>query len=80
VGVRSSVVAAEAFALLSSRSLARAQQEARSSSLSWTTSEEHAVHATIRRYESVDTTRTDELSRKASETLVPKLQKLEGFE
>jgi hypothetical protein len=33
------------------------------------------MHATIRRYEGVDTTRTDELSRKASETLVPRLQK-----
>jgi hypothetical protein len=37
------------------------------------------MHATIRRYERVDTRRTDELSRKARETLVPKLQKLEGF-
>jgi hypothetical protein len=37
------------------------------------------MHATIRRYEGVDTERTDELSRKARETLVPQLQKLEGF-
>ncbi len=37
------------------------------------------MHATIRRYEGVDTTRTDELSRKATATLVPQLQKLEGF-
>ena len=37
------------------------------------------MHATIRRYEGVDANRTDELSRKASETLVPRLQKLEGF-
>jgi hypothetical protein len=37
------------------------------------------MHATIRRYEGVDATRTDELSRKVTETLVPQLQKLEGF-
>jgi hypothetical protein len=37
------------------------------------------MHATIRRYEGVDTARTDELSRKVGETLVPRLQKLEGF-
>jgi hypothetical protein len=37
------------------------------------------MHATIRRYEGVDTERTDELSRKARATLVPQLQKLDGF-
>ena len=37
------------------------------------------MHATIRRYEGVDTARTEELTRKVSETLVPQLQKLEGF-
>ena len=37
------------------------------------------MHATIRRYEGVDTARTEELSRRVSETLVPQLQKLEGF-
>jgi hypothetical protein len=37
------------------------------------------MHATIRRYEGVDTARTDELTRKVRETLVPRLQKLEGF-
>jgi len=37
------------------------------------------MHATIRRYEGVDTSRTEELSRKVSETLVPQLEKLEGF-
>ena len=37
------------------------------------------MHATIRRYEGVDTKRTEELSRKVSETLVPELEKLEGF-
>ncbi len=37
------------------------------------------MHATIRRYEGVDTARTKELSRKVTETLVPQLQKLEGF-
>jgi hypothetical protein len=37
------------------------------------------MHATIRRYEGVDQTRTAELTRKANETLVPKLSKLQGF-
>jgi hypothetical protein len=37
------------------------------------------MHATIRRYEGVDTARTEELSRKVTDTLVPQLQKLEGF-
>src|SRR4026207_70265 len=37
------------------------------------------MHATIRRYEGVDTARTEELTRKVSETLVPPLEKLEGF-
>jgi len=37
------------------------------------------MHATIRRYEGVDKNRTDELSRKVNETLVPKLSKLPGF-
>jgi hypothetical protein len=37
------------------------------------------MHATIRRYEGVDQNRTDELTKKVSESLVPKLSKLEGF-
>ena len=37
------------------------------------------MHATIRRYEGVDTARTEELTRKVSKTLVPQLEKLEGF-
>jgi hypothetical protein len=37
------------------------------------------MHATIRRYEGVDQNRTDELSKKVSESLVPRLSKLEGF-
>ncbi len=37
------------------------------------------MHATIRRYEGVDTARTEELARRVSETLIPRLQKLEGF-
>ena len=36
------------------------------------------MHATIRRYEGVDQTRTDELTRKVNETLVPQLSKLQG--
>ena len=37
------------------------------------------MHATIRRYDGVDQNRTDELSRKVSESLVPQLSKLPGF-
>ena len=37
------------------------------------------MHATIRRYEGVDAARTDEVSAKVSETLVPALSKLPGF-
>ena len=37
------------------------------------------MHATIRRYEGVDTNRTDELTAKVGESLVPELRKLEGF-
>ena len=37
------------------------------------------MHVTIRRYDGVDQSRTEELSRKANETLVPKLSKLSGF-
>jgi hypothetical protein len=37
------------------------------------------MHATIRRYEGVDQSRSAELTRKVNETLVPKLEKLPGF-
>jgi hypothetical protein len=37
------------------------------------------MYATIRRYDSVDQTRTSELVKKADETLVPRLSKLPGF-
>ena len=37
------------------------------------------MHATIRRYEGVDATRTAELTGKVNETLVPELRKLPGF-
>src|SRR5690242_10763146 len=37
------------------------------------------MHATIRRYEGVDATRTNEVVRKVNETLVPQLRKLPGF-
>jgi hypothetical protein len=37
------------------------------------------MHATIRRYDGVDQTRTVELTSKVNETLVPKLSKLPGF-
>ena len=37
------------------------------------------MHATIRRYDGVDQKRTEELTHKVNETLVPKLEKLPGF-
>jgi hypothetical protein len=37
------------------------------------------MHAIVRRYEGVDTNRTDELTRKVSESLTPRLHKLPGF-
>ena len=37
------------------------------------------MHATIRRYEGVDATRTNELTGKVNEKLVPQLRKLPGF-
>jgi hypothetical protein len=37
------------------------------------------MHATIRRYDGVDQSRTTELTSKVNETLVPKLNKLPGF-
>ena len=37
------------------------------------------MHATIRRYEGVDTARTNEVSSKVKETLVPQLRELPGF-
>ena len=37
------------------------------------------MHATIRRYDGIDQARTDELVGKVSETLVPKLSKMDGF-
>ena len=37
------------------------------------------MHATIRRYEGVDETRTNEVVGKVNETLVPQLRKLPGF-
>jgi hypothetical protein len=37
------------------------------------------MHATIRRYEGVDATRTNEVAGKVNETLVPQLRNLPGF-
>jgi hypothetical protein len=37
------------------------------------------MHATIRRYDGVHQNRTAELTSKANETLVPKLERLSGF-
>jgi hypothetical protein len=37
------------------------------------------MHATIRRYEGIDQARTDELTKKVGETLLPRLSKTNGF-
>jgi hypothetical protein len=37
------------------------------------------MHATVRRYEGVDENRTDELTKKIDESLMPRLSKLPGF-
>jgi hypothetical protein len=37
------------------------------------------MHATIRSYDGVDQARTDELTRRIGDSLVPKLSKLQGF-
>ena len=37
------------------------------------------MHATVRRYEGVDQSRTDELTKKVGESLMPRLSKLPGF-
>ena len=37
------------------------------------------MHATIRHYEGVDVTRTDELAHKLKESLIPQLRDLTGF-
>ena len=37
------------------------------------------MHATVRRYEGIDRSRTAELSKKAGESLMPRLSKLPGF-
>ena len=38
------------------------------------------MHATVRRYEGVDQSRTDELIKRVDETLLPRLSNLPGFE
>jgi len=37
------------------------------------------MHATVRRYEGIDQSRTAELTKKVDETLMPSLSKLPGF-
>jgi hypothetical protein len=37
------------------------------------------MHATVRRYEGVDQKRTDELTKKVGESLMPRLSKMPGF-
>jgi hypothetical protein len=37
------------------------------------------MHATMKRYEGVDTSRTDELTKKVGESLLPRLSEMPGF-
>jgi hypothetical protein len=37
------------------------------------------MYATVRRYEGIDKTRTDELTKKVGESLMPRMSKLPGF-
>lgn len=37
------------------------------------------MHATVRRYDGVDETRRDELTKKVNEALIPRLSELPGF-
>ena len=37
------------------------------------------MHAAIRRYEGIDKTRTEELTKKVGETFLPRVSKLDGF-
>ena len=38
------------------------------------------MHATVRRYEGIDQSRTEELTKKINESLMPRLSKLPGFD
>jgi hypothetical protein len=42
-------------------------------------SKENHMHATVRRYEGIDASQKDELTKKLSESLAPRLSKLPGF-
>jgi hypothetical protein len=42
-------------------------------------SEEHLMYATVRRYEGIDKVRSEEITRKVGDSLLPGLSKLPGF-
>jgi hypothetical protein len=42
-------------------------------------SEEHLMYATVRRYEGIDKVRSEEITRKVGDSLLPALTKLPGF-
>jgi hypothetical protein len=42
-------------------------------------SKENHMHATVRRYEGIDASQKDELTKKLGESLAPRLSKLPGF-
>ena len=79
VSVRSSVVAAEALALLFSCSLWPERSGELVRDLCLTKSEEHTMHATVGRNEGVAGKWTDGLSRATGEAVVRDLLQFEGF-
>jgi hypothetical protein len=42
-------------------------------------SEEHLMYATVRRYEGIDKVRSEEITRKVGDSLLPRLSELPGF-
>jgi hypothetical protein len=79
MSVRSSVVAAEALHSSSAVAFGPAQQGARFEISASTKSEEHTMHATVRRNEAAARKRADGLSRATGEAVVRDLLQFEGF-
>jgi hypothetical protein len=79
MSVRSSVVAAEALTLLFSCSYWPSAAGSSFEISALTKSEEHAMHATVRRNEGVAGNWTDGLSRETGQAVVRDLLQFEGF-
>jgi hypothetical protein len=79
MSVRSSVIAAEALALLSAVPFGPAQAGNSFEISALTRSEEHTMHATVQRYEGVVGKWTDGLSRETGEAVVRDLLRFEGL-